>query len=68
MHVHNNYKDYDQHGSVLRGTVDYNAVFQCLESLQIAPIMSTEMFDIVELTESLDFLQAKMKNSKIYNT
>ena len=66
MHVHNNYRNYDEHNSVLKGTVNFDYLFLLFERLQIAPILSTEVFDRAALLESLDYLQAKMRASRVY--
>lgn len=67
MHVHNNYRSYDQHGSVLKGSVNFDYVFTLLDKLELDPIMSTEIFnDKIGLLESLDYLENKMKQSRMY--
>jgi hypothetical protein len=38
-----------------------------LDKLEIAPILSTEVFEKGALLESLDYLEEKMKNSSAYN-
>lgn len=68
MHVHNNYKNYDQHNSVLKGTVSFDYVFKVLDRLEIAPILSTEVFHKAGLMESLDYLEKKMAQSKVYGS
>ena len=66
MHMHNNYKNYDQHNSVLKGTVDFEYIFKLLDRLEISPILSTEVFTTEPLIESLNYLEKKMVGSKVY--
>lgn len=67
MHVHNNYKTYDQHNSVLKGTVNFDYTFKLFDKLEIAPILSTEVFETKALIESLDYLEEKIGKSKAYS-
>ncbi len=66
MHVHNNYKNYDQHNSVLEGTINFDYFFDKLDSFNMHPILSTEVFEKKALIESLDYLERKMRVSKSY--
>jgi len=65
MHAHNNYKDYDSHSSVLKGTANFDYLFKVLDRLDIAPTITTEIYGD-GLPESLDYLEKKIKTSKAY--
>jgi sugar phosphate isomerase/epimerase len=65
MHVNNNYRNYDSHNSVLKGTINFDYLFTVLDKLDIAPIITTEIYED-GLLESLDYLQEKIKTSQAY--
>ncbi len=65
MHVHNNYKDYDSHSSVLKGTINFDYLFKILDRLDIAPTLTTEIYGD-GLVESIDYLEEKIKTSRAY--
>ncbi len=65
MHVHNNYKDYDSHSSVLKGTINFDYMFRVMDKLNIAPAITTEIYGD-ELLESIDYLQEKIQTSHAY--
>jgi sugar phosphate isomerase/epimerase len=65
MHVSNNYRNYDAHDSVLKGTVNYDYVFKELDRVGIAPIITTEIYGEA-LLESIDYLEAKIKTTDVY--
>ncbi|MDM8518813.1 sugar phosphate isomerase/epimerase [Anaerolineales bacterium HSG6] len=65
MHVHNNYKNYDTHSSVFKGTINFDNLFTILDKLDIAPSITTEIYEN-GLLESLDYLQEKIKTSQTY--
>lgn len=65
MHVHNNYGDYDSHGSVLKGSINFDYVFKVLDRVGIAPILTTEIYGN-DLVESIDYLEGKIKNTGVY--
>jgi sugar phosphate isomerase/epimerase len=66
IHANNNYNNYDQHNSVLKGTINFDNIFNLLEKLNIEPIFCTEVYSKEALLESLDYLEEKMKNSDVY--
>ena len=65
MHVNNNYKDYDSHSSVLRGTINFDDLFNALDRAGISPTITTEIYED-GLLESLDYLQEKIRASSAY--
>jgi len=65
MHIHNNYKDYDSHSSVLKGTINFDYLFKVLDRLDIAPTLTTEIYGD-GLMESIDYLEKKIKTSRAY--
>ncbi len=67
MHAHNNYRTHDQHNSVLKGTANFDQLFRVFDKLDMAPILSTEVFEKSALLESLDYLEEKIRNSSAYN-
>lgn len=66
MHVHSNDGSEDRHGSLLRGTIDFDRLFAELDRLDLAPLLSTEIYGLEELLESLDYLTGKMGHSRAY--
>lgn len=67
MHANSNYNNYDQHNSVLKGTINFDYIFKILDKLGIAPIICTEIYNRDGLIESLDYLEEKMRESSAYN-
>lgn len=65
MHVNNNYRNYDTHSSVLKGTINFDYLFKILDKLDIAPIITTEIYGD-GLLESIDYLAEKIKTSRAY--
>lgn len=65
LHAHNNYRDYDAHNPVFRGTVNFDHLFHTLDKLDIAPTITTEIYGD-GLLESLDFLAEKIRASRAY--
>ena len=67
MHVNNNYRNFDAHDSILKGSINYDYVFQVLDKVGIAPIITTEIYGVENLIESLDYLEVKIPQMPIYN-
>ena len=65
LHAHNNYKDYDAHNPISRGTVDFDHLFYIFDKLDIAPTITTEIYGD-GLLESLDYLEEKIEASRAY--
>ena len=59
MHIHNNYGDDDSHLSLLKGTIDFDEVFEKIKKMMINPIMVLEIFTIEDLYESVEYLRKK---------
>jgi len=68
MHVHNNHGEWDEHGSVLNGSIDFERLFDSLDRKGLAPVMTTEIFNRKSLEESLEYLQKKMDHSSAYSS
>jgi sugar phosphate isomerase/epimerase len=66
MHAHNNYGNYDQHNSVRKGTINFDYTFKLFEKYEIAPIISTEVFEKAGMIESIDYLEGKIDESQVY--
>ncbi|MDD3014751.1 MAG: sugar phosphate isomerase/epimerase [Candidatus Gastranaerophilales bacterium] len=61
MHLHNNYKLFDDHNSLLKGTIDFNEVFKTLKETGIYPGLSLEIADYKAAMESLKFVREKLQ-------
>ena len=59
MHLHNNYGDDDSHLSLLKGTLDFDEIFDKIKELEINPVMVLEIFTENDLYESVDYLRKK---------
>ena len=59
MHIHNNYGDDDSHLSLLKGTLDFDEIFDKIKELEINPVMVLEIFTENDLYESVDYLRKK---------
>lgn len=66
-HVNNNYKNYDAHDSILRGSLNYDHIFRVLNLVGVAPIITTEIYGVEKLLESIDYLEEKIRTTPIYN-
>lgn len=66
MHVNNNYRNYDAHNSILKGSINYGHVFNVLNKVGIAPIITTEIHGKENLLESLSYLEEKISQTPIY--
>ena len=56
MHIHNNYGDDDSHLSLLKGTIDFNEVFDTIKEVNISPVIVLEIFTEKDLYESVEYL------------
>lgn len=59
MHLHNNYGDDDSHLSLLKGTLDFDEIFDKIIELKINPVMVLEIFTENDLYESVEYLRKK---------
>ncbi len=66
-HVNNNYRNYDAHDSILKGSINYDYIFRVLDRVEIAPIITTEIYGVENLLESLNFLEEKIRTTPVYN-
>ena len=56
LHLHNNYQDNDSHLSLLKGTLDFEEIFDKINSLNLDPILVLEIFTEEDLYESVEYL------------
>jgi sugar phosphate isomerase/epimerase len=66
MHVNNNYRNYDAHDSILKGSINYDHIFKVLNTVGIDPIITTEIYGKGNLLESLDYLEKKISETPVY--
>lgn len=66
-HVNNNYRNYDSHDSILSGSINYDYIFSVLNRVGIAPIITTEIYGVDNLLESIDYLEDKIRTTPVYN-
>lgn len=59
MHIHNNYGDDDSHLSLLKGTLDFDEIFDKIKVQNINPVLVLEIFTENDLYESVDYLRKK---------
>ena len=59
MHLHNNYGDDDSHLSLLKGTLDFDEIFDKIKKTEINPILVLEIFTEKDLYESVEYLRKK---------
>jgi len=57
MHLHNNSGCYDEHNSLLHGTIDFNAVLGILRANKLNPDLTLEIFKFEAAAESAKFLR-----------
>ena len=57
MHIHNNYGDDDSHLSLLKGTLDFDEIFDKIKEQNINPVLVLEIFTENDLYESVDYLR-----------
>ncbi|MDD3012114.1 MAG: sugar phosphate isomerase/epimerase [Candidatus Gastranaerophilales bacterium] len=57
MHIHNNSKIYDEHNSLLQGTIDFNTVLETLKNNNLNPDLTVEIFKYELAIESVEFLK-----------
>jgi len=66
MHLHNNYKLFDEHNSLLRGSINFTEVFQTLVEQNLQPGLSLEIHRYSPSMESLDFIKQELKKLGAY--
>lgn len=59
MHLHNNYGDNDSHLSLLKGTLNFDKIFDIINKLNVNPIFVLEIFEEEDLYESVEYLKKK---------
>ncbi len=58
MHIHNNFRENDDHSNLANGTVNYKEVFETLKGLNLNPSMVLEMFSEEDIRKSMNFISA----------
>lgn len=61
MHLHNNAGCYDEHNSLMQGTIDFDTVIETLKTNNLTPNMTIEIFKFDQAMESLNFLKENNK-------
>lgn len=56
-HLHNNNGRYDSHKSLLKGSVDYEAIFLELKNMKDLPIFAVEVNSLSDAVESIDYVK-----------
>ena len=61
MHLHNNSGCYDEHNSLLKGTINFNTVLETLRANNLNPDLTLEIFNFETAVESVKFLKEAKK-------
>ena len=56
MHIHNNFRENDDHSNLLNGTINYEEVFKTLTELNLQPSIVLEMFTEEDIRKSIDLM------------
>lgn len=62
MHLHNNYGQYDEHNSLLKGSIDFKEVVKFLMDNKINPNLSLEIFTEKASLESVNLVKSVYNN------
>lgn len=65
MHLHNNYGDQDAHNSILKGTLDFDSIFETLRSNNLSPDLVFEIFKDSEALESIEYFRKSQKSVSV---
>lgn len=57
MHIHNNYGRYDEHNSLLQGSLDFKEILPFLAKNNLSPNLTIEVFKYEGAIESVKFIQ-----------
>ncbi len=53
MHIHNNFRENDDHSNLENGTLNFDEIFELLKSMQLSPSFVLEMFSEEDIRKSL---------------
>jgi sugar phosphate isomerase/epimerase len=60
MHLHNNYGFWDDHNSLLKGSINFKELFKTLQNQNLNPDLSLEIFDYNQTIESVNYLRNEL--------
>ena len=52
MHIHNNFRENDDHANLSNGTLDFYEIFNCLKETQASPSFVFEMYSEEDIRNS----------------
>lgn len=61
MHIHNNFRENDDHSSLLNGTLDFKEIFDCIREEKINPSMVLEMFNEEDILKSIEYMKNQIE-------
>ena len=62
MHLHNNYRENDDHNDLTNGTLDFKTIFEELNTENLNPTMVLEMFSETDILKSLAVMETYCKD------
>lgn len=60
MHLHNNFGNYDDHNSVLSGTLNFETIIKHLKEKNLSPNLILEIFQEQAAVESFEFIKSQI--------
>jgi len=60
MHLHNNFGDFDDHNSLLAGTLDFKKILSHLKASKLSPNLVIEVFNEKPAMESFEFIKNQL--------
>ena len=60
MHLHNNFGDFDDHNSLLAGTLDFTKILSHLKASKLSPNLVIEVFNEKPAMESFEFIKNQL--------
>ncbi len=61
MHIHNNFRENDDHSNLENGTLDYKKILNVIKKLEINPSFVLEMFTEEDIRKSINFFNNYFK-------
>ncbi len=61
MHIHNNYRENDDHFDLCKGTLDFREIFAALKENKLNPSMVLEMFTEQDIRNSINYINLIQK-------
>ena len=61
MHIHNNYRENDDHSNLIDGTLDFKEIFTTLKEQKINPTIVLEMFTEEDIRKSIEYINSVYK-------